>query len=244
MTGRIKNEAAFTMTPQSSDTLYEQIVKELKNRILSGVYKKGDPLPSEKELIDSMGVSRITIRKAISILADAGLIATSQGKKSIVIFDTASLQDNSDLSSFASEYVTSFRQVEQIRLMIEPAVAREVAETATDKDIARLEAALKGPAAAKKAGISSDFHRALIEILKNDELLRIYDNLIVMEEGNAPAGIISPEKQADISSVLEEQHRRILGAIKAHDGEFAYFFMKDHTRFINNMYERHFKYLF
>jgi len=232
------------MTTHANDTLYEQVVRELKNRILSGVYKKGDALPSEKELIDTMGVSRITVRKAISILSDSGLIEKSQGKKSIVVFDSDALDGNSDLSAFASEYVKSFRQVEQIRLMIEPAVAQEVALKATDRDIEKLEASLKGSAAAKKAGISDDFHRALIEILHNEELLRIYDNLIVMEEGNAPSGIISPEKQSDVSAILEEQHYRILGAIKAHDAEFAHFYMKEHTRYINEMYEKHFKYLF
>ena len=237
-------EVKLIMNTRSNDTLYEKVVRELKTRIMSGVYKKGDALPSEKELIETMGVSRITIRRAISILADAGLIETSQGRKSHVIFDAEKLSGDSDLSSFASEYVERFRSVGQIRLMIEPAVAQEVAATVSDKDIERLEASFKGEAAAAKAGISADFHRALIEVLGNKELLKIYDDLIILEEGGAPEGIISPEKQAAVSEQLEEQHRRIMDAIRRHDDEFAYFYMKEHTRYINEMYEKHFKYLF
>ena len=130
------------MNTRSNDTLYEKVVRELKTRIMSGVYKKGDALPSEKELIETMGVSRITVRRALSILADAGLIETSQGRKRHVIFDAGTLSDNSDLSTFASEYVERFRSVGQIRLMIEPAVAQAVASTASEKDIERLVAAL------------------------------------------------------------------------------------------------------
>lgn len=40
--------------------LYEQVVEQIKNMIVQGIYKKGDLLPSEKELFEMTGVSRIT----------------------------------------------------------------------------------------------------------------------------------------------------------------------------------------
>ena len=48
--------------------LYTQVLEQVKSMIAQGVYKKGDLLPSEKELIEMMGVSRITVRKALQIL--------------------------------------------------------------------------------------------------------------------------------------------------------------------------------
>ena len=45
--------------------LYTQVLEQVKSMIAQGVYKKGDLLPSEKELIEMMGVSRITVRKAL-----------------------------------------------------------------------------------------------------------------------------------------------------------------------------------
>ena len=54
------------MAKQGGQTpLYEQVVKMVKDQIVSGVYTKGDLLPSEKEMIDNFGVSRITVRKAL-----------------------------------------------------------------------------------------------------------------------------------------------------------------------------------
>ena len=71
------------MAKQGGQTpLYEQVVKMVKDQIVSGVYSKGDLLPSEKEMIDNLGVSRITVRKALSILSDMGYIRTEKGRGS------------------------------------------------------------------------------------------------------------------------------------------------------------------
>ena len=64
--------------------LYTQVLEQVKSMIAQGVYKKGDLLPSEKELIEMMGVSRITVRKALQILSEAGVIETRKGKGSFV----------------------------------------------------------------------------------------------------------------------------------------------------------------
>ena len=49
--------------------LYEQLVEQIKSMIAQGVYQKGSLLPSEKELMESTGVSRITVREALRILS-------------------------------------------------------------------------------------------------------------------------------------------------------------------------------
>ena len=64
--------------------LYTQVLEQVKSMIAQGVHKKGDLLPSEKELIEMMGVSRITVRKALQILSEAGVIETRKGKGSFV----------------------------------------------------------------------------------------------------------------------------------------------------------------
>lgn len=229
--------------PKSSGTLYEQVVKELKSQILSGVYPKGAALPPEKDLIEAMGVSRITIRKALGILANMGLIQTSQGRKSIVIFDAERLADDQNLSRYAQEYVRNFRAVHQIRLMIEPEIAREVALTVDNGEIHRLEACFSDRQREPDGAPPADFHRTLIMLLNNEELLHIYDNLLILEETGAPVGITYPDKQESISAQIEEQHHKILNAIRDHDGEFAYFYMKEHMRFVTEIYEKHFTYL-
>jgi GntR family transcriptional regulator len=60
--------------------LYYQLENLLRERIMSGVFSPGSRLPTESELIRQYGVSRITVRQALSALAEDGLIERRQGK--------------------------------------------------------------------------------------------------------------------------------------------------------------------
>ncbi len=64
--------------------LYKKIITELKSQIQSGEYKAGDMLPSENELCKHYLTTRVTIRHALSELANVGFIVRHSGKGSIV----------------------------------------------------------------------------------------------------------------------------------------------------------------
>ena len=64
--------------------LYYKIESDFKNKILSGHYKSGDILPSERELIDIYKVSRLTARAAVDRLATDNLVVKIQGKGTFV----------------------------------------------------------------------------------------------------------------------------------------------------------------
>lgn len=63
---------------------YLQIYYELVNKIEAMVYKPNDLLPSENELVEEYGVTRVTIRNSIKKLKDEGRIRTEKGKGSYV----------------------------------------------------------------------------------------------------------------------------------------------------------------
>ncbi len=67
-----------------SGPMYEKIYDALKEEIRSGQYGIGDRVPSEKELADAYNVSRITSKKALELLAEAGIIVRKPGKGSFV----------------------------------------------------------------------------------------------------------------------------------------------------------------
>ena len=60
--------------------LSEQIQQELQERILTNQYKINEYLPSEAALCEELGVSRTTVRDAISALVEKGLVKRQQGK--------------------------------------------------------------------------------------------------------------------------------------------------------------------
>jgi len=65
-------------------TLRSQVRETLRQSIHAGEWRTGDRLPSENELIQSHGVSRITVRQALADLAAEGMIVRVQGKGSFV----------------------------------------------------------------------------------------------------------------------------------------------------------------
>jgi len=67
---------------------YQQILRSLREEILSGRYRPGDRLPSEAELVKLHGASRITVNRALRELQVAGLIERRVGSGSYVRLDS------------------------------------------------------------------------------------------------------------------------------------------------------------
>lgn len=63
---------------------YQQIADDIRQRILDGVYQAGDKLPTESDLMDEYGVSRIVIRNATQALQNEGLVTKRQGAGTFV----------------------------------------------------------------------------------------------------------------------------------------------------------------
>lgn len=65
---------------KSGVSYYRQMMDYIRSQIAAGVYKPGDKLPSEKELVAIFRVNRHTVRQAMGELADCGLVYTQRGK--------------------------------------------------------------------------------------------------------------------------------------------------------------------
>jgi len=63
---------------------YKRLYEDLRKQIVDGVYKEGDLLPSENDLCATYGVTRPTVRQALTALVSDGFIRKHQGKGSIV----------------------------------------------------------------------------------------------------------------------------------------------------------------
>ncbi len=63
---------------------YFQLAQILHGEIMSGELRPGDRVPSENELSDRFGLSRMTARKAITVLTDEGLVRREKGKGTFV----------------------------------------------------------------------------------------------------------------------------------------------------------------
>jgi DNA-binding GntR family transcriptional regulator len=66
-------------------TKADEVATKLRNAIESGTWEKGAKLPGELSLATNYGVGRVTIRRAIALLAEEGLLATQMGVGTVVM---------------------------------------------------------------------------------------------------------------------------------------------------------------
>lgn len=83
--------------------IYQVIADQFRDKVSSGEWGKGTRIPSEQELSISLGVSRGTLRKAIGMLVDEGLLERTQGRGTFVASDKVSYPFAQELTSFAEE---------------------------------------------------------------------------------------------------------------------------------------------
>lgn len=77
----MKKLNANTATP-----LYQQLMHYLQEDIKSGKYKRGDQIPTEAELENGFGVSRIVVRQALTQLEEMGYVIKRRGKGTFVTY--------------------------------------------------------------------------------------------------------------------------------------------------------------
>jgi GntR family transcriptional regulator len=88
---------------------YLRIYTELRDRIIGGQWSAGSSLPAQRELADEFGVSMMTLRQALQLLADEGLVGTRHGLGTYVAPRFA--HDLGHLRSFASDLAAQGAEV-------------------------------------------------------------------------------------------------------------------------------------
>src|SRR5271169_5209996 len=78
-------QARAPLTVKSDDPLYLQVVRALKEEIVSGVHPIGSQLPTEEELCERFSVSRYTVREALRRLREDNLVSSRQGAGTVVV---------------------------------------------------------------------------------------------------------------------------------------------------------------
>ncbi len=85
-------QADARLDSKSPLPLYHRLYVILRERITNGSYRVGELLPPENELMNTFGVARITVKRALNDLASEGLVERSRGRGTTVIQNGASMR--------------------------------------------------------------------------------------------------------------------------------------------------------
>lgn len=75
---------AYQIDRESYEPAYVQLANILRSQIANGYFRPGDQLPSESQLCRRYGISPMTVRRSINLLADQGVVSTAQGRGTFV----------------------------------------------------------------------------------------------------------------------------------------------------------------
>ena len=161
---------------------YEDIVQQVLTLIENGKLKRGDQLPSERELTEAFKVSRTTVREAIRTLESMKLLQCRQGNGTYVLASSeeALIQP---LAAALFNANDNIRDIFYIRKIIEPHVASLAAENATPQEVEEMEKILHEQEACIGRGGSvletnTLFHNRLAGATKNRVIERLLLALI------------------------------------------------------------------
>lgn len=218
--------------------LYEEVIRQIKEMISRGELRKGDRLPSENELTQMMHVSRITVREALRILSNMGIIETQKGRGSFVLVDGGSQEVQKIFLDNIGEFKANYEYSNRLRLILEPAVAREAARSATESDIEKLESLLivNNPDSLEM----DEFHLCLLSIVDDRYMMELLEKCMDLERTPMKVEMLKPEQQKQVKQLIDRQHRQIVDAVRTHDEEFAYFYMKEHISSLFHIYQEYF----
>lgn len=219
--------------PVSVGRTSQVIAEQIRGLIRAGRLNPGDRLPSERDLCERFGVSRVTVREALRMLETNGLIEIKVGARGGAIVSRPSSEAlGQGLADLLTLSPLTAAQVTEARLIFEVGIMPLVTERATEEDIAELrKLADEGREAIESGtynmGMSAEFHARLAACTHNDAIEMLVHSF------HGP--MLMSLREAQVAAPLmgrrgTKEHRDIVDAIEARDSETASRIMRDHLR--------------
>jgi len=225
------SKAGVLMSKIESKSKCDIVTDSIINEIVGGIYPVGSKLPTENELCDIYGVSRITIRESLNRLSSMGLITIQQGRGTFV--------SNINVGTFMSPLLPliefddmDFMTIYNARLFIEKGTCRLAARNRTEEDIVILNRYLDQMEKDIALGdiphivdFDTRFHVKIAEMSGNSILKACVINL----ERITKASVMKFHKVYSLMDEANVQHRKIALAIEQMDEDAAERAIVEHT---------------
>lgn len=224
------------LSPIKNTKVYEQVMEQIKAMIVDGTLKKGDKLPTERELVEMLQVSRTSVREAMRAMEIIGLIECKQGGGNFV-------RDNFENNLFEPLSIMFMlekgdtKEIIELRKIIEVETVVLAADRITEEElesIGNIIEDLKNSTNEESAvKIDKRFHYEIAKASKNSLIISILNaisSLIDAYIKNARTKILA---EGDNKVLLSSQHEKVYIALKKHDSAEAAEAMRQHLDFAN-----------
>jgi DNA-binding FadR family transcriptional regulator len=162
---------------------FEAAVDQIEFAITAGTLKVGDRLPSERVLAEAMGISRPTLREAVHVLSEAGVVDVRPGAGG-GMFVRSDLIPISGVRARVETTIADVADVLEARRLVEPQVAQLAGIFATESDFRRLREIvgrqrLAGDDRDQLFQLNQQFHLRIAQAAGNRVLVNIMRSLLL-----------------------------------------------------------------
>ena len=211
-----------------------EVANRIKDLIRMEKLRPGDKLPNEMRLAELFGVSRPTVREAVKSLVSQNIIEIQRGKGTFVTQTPGIASDPLGLDFLTDEDLHLY--LIEVRLLVEPGVARLAAERGTTADIDRIADYLHEMERIVDRhevgmGTELEFHRSIAEATENPVIMRLVP---IIMDSIVKTYRDAPRTSEDHRQALLE-HTEVFNAINGRDRDGAYQAMERH---LQNSYRR------
>jgi GntR family transcriptional repressor for pyruvate dehydrogenase complex len=220
----------------------EQVADQLRALILEGELPAGSKLPTEQALAAQFGVSRATVREALTGLATESMLRTVKGANGGNFVTTPSPDRVSDALSLAVTLLSQTNRVTldellEIRELLELPATRLAAQRRSEGDLDHVREAipehpLELPVNAQFTH-NRDFHKAVLDASGNTLLVIAAAPIFSVLQTRLARTRLGP----DFHHHINVHHREIAAAIAAGDPDGAEGLMRDHLAWLRPKYE-------
>ncbi|WP_170763982.1 FCD domain-containing protein [Ruegeria lacuscaerulensis] len=221
------------------------VVKQIELLILRGILRPGEQLPAERELAQRMGVSRPSLREAISELQGQGLLTAKAGSGIYVAEVLGSAFSPALVRLFSSHEEAVFDYL-SFRRDMEALAAERAARLGSDSDLKvvqaifdKMEAAHARNASEAEAQLDAEFHMAIIEASHNVVMLHMMRSMYDLLQQGVFYNRQMMFQQRTTREAILDQHRAINVALQARDPEGASDAVQEHLSFVRRCMEDH-----
>jgi GntR family transcriptional repressor for pyruvate dehydrogenase complex len=223
---------------------FEGAVQQIADRIRLGDIGPGDRLPSERDLAAALQISRPTLREAVQVLVDAGVVTVRRGAAG-GIFVTSGYVPLDLVRSKSDMRLSEVSGVLESRRLVEPRVVQLAALRARDDDIAALHATIEAQRSVIADGdvlasedrflqLDTQFHLRLARATGNTTIVSLMRTLLGRLEIARDMAVHDPP----VPSWAVDIHQRTLDAVQAADHARIDEVMDEHLSALERAWER------
>lgn len=219
------------MSTPGSVTAVETARQGLCRMIATGALSCGDPLPSEAELCEQLGVSRSSLREAQRMLTVAGALEAHPGSRCTVsTMGPAQILQGLEMV-IPLLPLDRYLELLPLREVLEGHAAAQAAARLSDEERGRILALARrladldpGPAAQR---LDNEFHAAIITGGQDPVIATLLE---IMRRRGRDYRVFEEDAYRDLKAVSDTAHLRIAAAISQRDAEGARFLAMEHVR--------------